>query len=103
MVQNHALDLKLTKLKILRAKRVPEFPDMEWNNILAGKTVNFNVVFTGMYSTDTDSRTIENLGELELHFGLWGCETSQIRRNPWGLGYRLENLLPSNKIRFPAL
>ena len=69
MVQNHTLDFKLTKLKVLGAKRVPEFPDMEWNNVLAGKSVNLDVVFTGKYSTATDSRTIENLGELEFHFG----------------------------------
>ena len=55
MVQNHALDFKLTKLKVLSTKRVPEFPDMEWNNILAGKSVNLDAVFTGMYSTTTDS------------------------------------------------
>ena len=69
MVQNHSLDFKLTKLRVLNAKRVPEFPNMEWNNVLARKSVNLDALFTGMYSTATDSRSIENLGELELHFG----------------------------------
>ena len=69
MVQNHALDFKLMKLRVLSAKQAPEFPNMEWNNILAGKSVNLDVVFIGMYSTSTDNRTIENISELELHFG----------------------------------
>ena len=68
MVQNHALDFKLTKLRVLSIKRAPEFPDMEWNNVLARKSVNLDAVFTGMYSTATDRRTIENLGKLEHHF-----------------------------------
>ena len=89
MVQNHSLDYKLTKLKILGAKRVPKFPDMEWNNILAGKTVNLNVVFTGMYSTDTDSRTIENLGELELHFGAAKPAKSVKTHGDWVIAWRI--------------
>jgi hypothetical protein len=69
LVQNHALDIKTAKRMVLGSKRVPEFPDSEWNNILAGKAVNLDVVFSGMYSTSTDNRAIENIGDLELHFG----------------------------------
>jgi len=39
------------------------------DNVLAENLSNLDVVFTGKYSTATDSRTIENLGELEFHFG----------------------------------
>jgi hypothetical protein len=48
MIQNHALDLKLTK-------QVPEFSDMEWNNVLLGKAINLDIIFTRMFSTATDS------------------------------------------------
>jgi hypothetical protein len=89
MVQNHALDLKLTKLKVLGAKRVPEFPDMEWNNVLLGKAVNLDVVFTGMFSTATDSRTIENLGELELHFGAAKPAKSVNTHGDWIIAWRI--------------
>jgi len=89
MVQNHTLDLKLTKLKVLGAKRVPEFPDMEWNNVLSGKSVNLDVVFTGMYSTATDSRTIENLGELELHFGAAKPAKSVETHGDWIIAWRI--------------
>src|SRR5882762_9531489 len=89
MVQNHTLDLKLTKLKVLGAKRVPEFPDMEWNNVLSGKSVNLDVIFTRMYSTATDSRTIENLGELELHFGATKPAKSVETHGDWIIAWRI--------------
>jgi hypothetical protein len=54
---------------VLSSKCVPEFLDSEWSNVLAGKAVNLDAVFSGMYSTVTDNRAIENIGDLELHFG----------------------------------
>ena len=63
------LDIKATKLIVLGSKCVPEFPDSEWNNVLAGKAVNLNIVFSGMYSTVMDNQALENIGDLELHFG----------------------------------
>jgi hypothetical protein len=68
MVQNQTIDLKAAKCRVLSAKCVPEFPNMEWNNILAGKAVNLDVIFSGMYSTASDNKTIENLRDLKLHF-----------------------------------
>src|ERR1700720_523038 len=32
---------------------------MEWNNVLLGKAINLDIVFTRMFSTATDSQTIE--------------------------------------------
>src|SRR5882762_1106592 len=43
LVENHVLDLKASKRMVLASKRVPEFPDSEWNNVLAGKVVNLDV------------------------------------------------------------
>jgi hypothetical protein len=61
MVQNQTIHLKAAKSPVLgSAKPVSEFPNMEWNNILAGKAVNLDVVFSGMYSTASDNKTIEN-------------------------------------------
>jgi hypothetical protein len=89
MVQNHTLDLKLTKLEVLRAKQVPEFLDMEWNNVLTGKSVNLDVVFTGMYSTATDSRTIENLSELKPYFGATKPAKSVESHRDWVIAWRI--------------
>src|SRR6202050_4167724 len=55
LVQNHMLDLKASKCMVLRSRCVPEFPDSEWNNVLAGKVVNLDVVFSGMYLTVMDN------------------------------------------------
>jgi len=68
LVQNHVLDIKAVKCMVLGSKHVPEFPDSEWNNVLAGKAVNLDIVFLGMYSTVTDNRAIENIGNLKLYF-----------------------------------
>jgi hypothetical protein len=51
LIQNHVLDLKASKCMVLGSKHVPEFPNSEWNNILAGKAINLDVIFSGMYST----------------------------------------------------
>ena len=60
---------KLTKWSLLNDEDVPEFPDSEWTNVLSGKAINLDVVFSGTLSTVTDNKTVETLGEFELLFG----------------------------------
>lgn len=57
MVLNQTIDIKSTNLKliVLSSKYAPEFPDLEWNNVLSGKAVNLDVVFSGMFFTATDN------------------------------------------------
>jgi len=88
LVQNHLLDLKSSKRMVLGSKRVPEFPDSEWNNILAGKAVNIDIVFSGMYSTVTDNRAIENIGNLELHFGAAKPAKTVETHGDWVIAWR---------------
>jgi hypothetical protein len=89
LVQNHVLDLKASKRMVLGAKRVPEFPDSEWNNVLAGKAVNIDAVFSGMYSTITDNRAIENIGDLELHFGATKPAKTVGTHGDWVVAWRI--------------
>jgi hypothetical protein len=89
LVQNHLLDIKSTKRMVLGAKRVPEFPDSEWNNVLAGKAVNLDAVFSGMYSTVTDNRAIENIGDLELHFGANKPSKTVETHGDWVIAWRI--------------
>ena len=89
LVQNHVLDLKASKRMVLGAKRVPEFPDSEWNNVLAGKAVNIDIVFTGMYSTITDNRAIENIGDLKLHFGATKPAKTVETHGDWVVAWRI--------------
>jgi hypothetical protein len=88
LVQNHLLDLKSSKRMVLSSKRVPEFPDSEWNNVLAGKAVNVDVVFSGMYSTITDNRAIENIGDLKLHFGAAKPAKTVETHRDWVIAWR---------------
>jgi hypothetical protein len=99
MVQNQTIDIKTAKRRILSAKRVPEFPNMEWNNILAGKAINLNIVFSGMYSTAMDSKTIENLGDLELHFGVAKPAKSVETHGDWIIAWR--TAVTATKLVFP--
>ena len=92
LVQNHLLDLK-------SSKRVPEFPDSEWNNVLAGKAVNIDVVFSGMYSTVTDNRAIENIGDLELHFGAAKPAKTVETHGDWVIAWR--SVFKATKFIFP--
>jgi len=89
LVQNHTIDLKTSKRMVLSSKRVPEFPDSEWSNVLAGKAVNLDAVFSGMYSTVTDNRAIENIGDLELHFGATKPAKTVETHGDWVIAWRI--------------
>jgi hypothetical protein len=99
LVQNHLLDLKSSKRMVLGSKRVPEFADSEWNNILAGKAVNIDVVFSGMYSTVTDNRAIKNIGDLELHFGAAKPAKTVETHGDWVIAWR--SVFKATKFIFP--
>ena len=80
LVQNHVLDLKVSKRMVLALKRVPEFPDPEWNNILAGKVVNLDAVFSRLFSTLADDKISTSIGDFDL------CQRQQTCQNhpiPW--------------------
>jgi len=69
LLRKWAKDPKKVKAHLINSLSCPEFPDAEWFNIILGKAVNLDVVFSGLYSTDNDSRQIEHLGDIELKFG----------------------------------
>ena len=69
LLRKWAKDPKKVKAYLINSLSCPEFPDAEWLNIILGKAVNLDIVFSGLYSTDNDSRQIEHLGDIELKFG----------------------------------
>jgi hypothetical protein len=89
MVLNQTIDIKSTKLMVLTSRRVPEFPDSEWNNVLSGKAVNLDTVFSGMFSTVTDNRAVENVGDLELHFGASKPAKAVKSHGDWVIAWRI--------------
>jgi len=68
---------------------VSQVPDSEWNNILGGKAVNFDIIFSGMYSTITDNRAIKNIGDLELHFGATKPAKTVETDGDWVIAWRI--------------
>jgi hypothetical protein len=69
MVLNHGTDLKNAKLHLFATPGVPRFPDSEWSNVLLGKAVNLDAVISGAYATQTESQSVEQVGQIELRFG----------------------------------
>nr|VWO98611.1 Uncharacterized protein [Ganoderma boninense] len=49
-------------------RRTPEFPDAEWGNVLRGKVVDLDHVFSGQYSFGKDEKHTEKFGPLELSY-----------------------------------
>jgi hypothetical protein len=66
MVLNHSFDMRNAKVSLLSSPHLPNFPESEWTNILAGKCVNLDVVFSGTFATHSEQSVVEQLGELEI-------------------------------------
>jgi hypothetical protein len=48
---------------------VPQFPDSEWDNVIKGRSINLDAVFTSVYSTESNTDNVEELGGLSIRFG----------------------------------
>ncbi|PPQ87163.1 hypothetical protein CVT26_014638 [Gymnopilus dilepis] len=68
-LENFSRDIKLAKASLLNSPRCPQFPDSEWSNLLMGRVVDFDHVFSGVYSVSADSRSRERFGSLEVITG----------------------------------
>ena len=69
LIINFATDIKNAKLHLSSTPGVPRFPDTEWTNILTGKPVNLDIVFSGAYAVSVESQTVERIGDIELRTG----------------------------------
>ncbi|KIM81521.1 hypothetical protein PILCRDRAFT_787250 [Piloderma croceum F 1598] len=65
-----AKDLKFAKLSVINSARAPPFPNSEWSNILMGSMVDLDHVISGSFAITNDNREIEQLGGMELKFGV---------------------------------
>jgi len=63
ILMNWAHDPKHVKRKWLESASIPEFPESEFYNIIQGRVVNFDVVFSGWYSDEPEHDHEEKLGE----------------------------------------
>ncbi len=62
----YAVDIKTAKHDLLNSVAAPEFPDGEWNNVLHGRAVDLDHVFSGQYSLGRDEKRVEKIGTVEI-------------------------------------
>ncbi|CAL1707956.1 unnamed protein product [Somion occarium] len=68
LLKQYAIDIKFAKSNLVNSSGAPEFPDAEWTNILSGKPVNLDHVFSGHYSAGQEEKQVEKLGGLEISY-----------------------------------
>ncbi|KAI0323359.1 hypothetical protein GY45DRAFT_1264707 [Cubamyces sp. BRFM 1775] len=66
LLRNYGEDIAQAKRAINNSPSAPEFPDSEWNNVLSGRAVDLDHVFTGRYTPGADGSVTEVLGSIEL-------------------------------------
>lgn len=69
LIEAYTIDPKATKRSLVNEPDCPEFPDVEWKNIISGRAVNLNAVLSGQLSTTHDDPKVEKIGDLEISFG----------------------------------
>ena len=69
LIEAYTIDPKATKRSLVNEPDCPEFPDAEWKNVIAGRSVNLDAVLSGQLSTTSDDPKFEKIGDLEISFG----------------------------------
>jgi hypothetical protein len=64
-----AADYSAIKRWIDVSPSVPQFPDSEWDNVIKGRSVNLDTVFSSMYSTEPNVENVEEIGSISIKFG----------------------------------
>nr|VWO96574.1 N/A [Ganoderma boninense] len=67
-LRRYAKDIHFAKSNLLNSVGAPEFPDVEWGNVLRGKVVDLDHVFSGQYLFGKDEKHTEKFGPLELSY-----------------------------------
>ncbi|TFK78974.1 hypothetical protein K466DRAFT_473855, partial [Polyporus arcularius HHB13444] len=68
LLKEYRLDVAAAKADLLDTTIAPEFPDSEWNNLLLGKPVDFDVLLTSNFSSKADDKHVERVGDVELSY-----------------------------------
>ncbi|KAG2145155.1 hypothetical protein DEU56DRAFT_934379 [Suillus clintonianus] len=90
ILANWAHDPKRVKRKWLESPFVPEFPESELYNIIRGRVVNFDVVFSGWYSDEPEQDCEEKVGKVKIKV-VGGAEPAKSIRGSqdWHVAYSL--------------
>jgi hypothetical protein len=65
-LRDWAVDPKFVRASITNSAACPDFPYSEWGNIINGRAVNLDQVFSAFYTTSNDNRHVTQLGNLEI-------------------------------------
>ncbi|PIL27245.1 hypothetical protein GSI_10389 [Ganoderma sinense ZZ0214-1] len=68
MLCHYTIDIRFARSNLLNSVGVPEFPEAEWGNVLRGKPVDLNHVFSRQYTLGQDEKHVEKLGPVELSY-----------------------------------
>jgi hypothetical protein len=68
-LENFSQDPKLTKTLLLNSTQLPQFPESEWTNLIAGQAVDLDHILASQYLVSHDKRCTECIRELELVVG----------------------------------
>lgn len=64
--ENYLRDVALVKQRILCRPDCPEVPELVWNGIISSKYVDFDHIFSSIFSVDGDSKDTFHFGDVEL-------------------------------------
>ena len=84
-----SINPKQVKSSIVNTPRCPAFPDSEWLNLIQGKSINLDNVFSGFYSTSTDNQRTESIGEVEFKFGTKDASKPVTTHGDWTIAFDL--------------
>lgn len=68
ILREFAVDPKAIKASIVNSPSCPGLPDSEWSAIITGRSINLDILLSGLYSTGAEEK-LEKIGEIEFKFG----------------------------------
>lgn len=87
LIKRYSSNPKGYKRSLLNSTNCPEFPDGEWQNVLAGRPVNLDTVFGNYYSTSNNDRRIESIGDIEIRYGTAPSKRSISSVGDWTIAW----------------
>jgi len=65
-LKDWSIDPKFIRSSITNTASCPDFPYSEWSNIIVGRAVNLDHVYSSFYTTINDNRNVTDLGGIEI-------------------------------------
>ncbi|KAJ8587966.1 hypothetical protein M405DRAFT_700265, partial [Rhizopogon salebrosus TDB-379] len=90
ILANWAHDPRRVKRKWLESPFLPEFPESELYNIIRGRVVNFDVVFSGWYSDKPEDDFEQTLGKFKIKVAGEAEPSKTVKTSQdWGVAFSL--------------